>query len=132
MRSVNRELVNKTGKESLCKYFSKKANAHNNISLHLIAHFNSFILVQEREFYDDSNPSYRFLNILHLKYHVTRINREAVTRTGDVRKTKRVATFGSTFSNSLLNNVLKHSFLPFNSSKDMNFQTFGYTLMTDV
>lgn len=88
--------------------------------------------MQEREFYDDSNPSYRFLNILHLKYHVTRINREAVTRTGDVRKTKRVATFGSTFSNSLLNNVLKHGFLPFNSSKDMNFQTFGYTLMTDA
>ena len=41
--------------------------------MHLIAHFNSFILVQEREFYDDLNPSYRFLNILHLKYHVTRI-----------------------------------------------------------
>ena len=83
--------------------------------------------MQEREFYDDSNPSYRFLNILHLlKYHVTRINREAVTRTGGVRKTKRVATFGSAFSNSLLNNVLKHGFLPFNKrSKDMNFQTFG-------
>ena len=130
MRSVNRELENKTGNESLCEYFS--INAHNNISLHLIAHFNSFILVQEREFYDDLNPSYRFLNILHLKYDVTRINREAVTRTGDVRKTKRVATFGSTFSNSLLKNVLKHGFLPFNSSKDMNFQTVGYTLMTDA
>ena len=117
MRSVNPELVNKTG---------------NDISLHLIAHFNSFILVQEREFYNDSNPNYRFLNILHLKYHVTRINREAVTRTGYVRRTKRVATFGSTFSNSLLNNVLKHGFLPFNSSKDMNFQTFGYTLTTDT
>ena len=100
--------------------------------MHLIAHFNSFILVQKREFYDDLNPSYRFLNILHLKYHVTRINREVVTHTGIVRQTKRVATFGSTFSNSSLNNVLKHGFLSFNSSKDMNFQTFGYTLMTDA
>ena len=88
--------------------------------------------MQERKFYDDSNPSYRFLNILHLKYQVARINREAVTRTGNVRKTKSVATFGSTFLNSLLNKVLKHGFLPFNSSKDMNFQTFGYTLMTDA
>ena len=44
---------------------------------------------------------------------------------------RRVATFGSTFSNSLLNNVLKHGFLPFNSSKDMNFPTFGYTDVND-
>ena len=91
------------------------------ISLHFIVHFNSFILVQEREFYDVSNLSYRFLNILHLKYHVAAINREAVTRTGDVRKTKSVATFGNMFLNSLLNKVLKHCFLLFNSSKDTNF-----------
>ena len=41
-------------------------------------------------------------------------------------------TFGSTFLNSLLNKVLKHGFLPFNSSKVMNFQAFGDTLMTDA
>ena len=67
-------------KNSVCVFFQKKNfNAHYNINVHFIVNYISFILVQEREFYDDSNQSYSFLNILHLKYHVARINREATS-----------------------------------------------------
>ena len=37
---------------------------HDNISLGFIEHLNSFILVQEQKFYDESNQSYNFFNIL--------------------------------------------------------------------